>query len=133
MKILVDENLTPDLTKLGNERGYYTTCVLHLGLVGHKDFQLVPYCIEHDYVLLSIDDGDPKDLAEAEGIHPGLIFIDAQGYDDTFQQTETAIDYIEQQATLNNETPATFMVNKIVERDENGSWTHYDLPSDDPA
>lgn len=133
MKILVDENLTPDLTQLGNDRGYYTTCVLHLGLVGRKDFQLVPYCIEHDYVLMSIDDGGPKDLAEAEGIHPGLIFLDVQGYDDMFTQAATALDYIEEQAALARDDTAAFMVNKVVEVAGDGTCQHYDLPAEDPA
>lgn len=130
MKILVDENLTPDLTQLGNERGYYTTCVLHLGLVGRKDFQLVPYCIEPDYVLMSIDDGDPKDLAEAEGIHPGLIFLDVQGYDHMFTLAATGLYYLEEQAAAAGEEPAAFMVNKVIEVASDGSCQHYDLPAD---
>lgn len=133
MKILVDENLTPDLVRLGNERGYYTTCVLHLGLAGRKDFELVSYCIENDFVLMSIDDGDPKTLAESEGIHPGLVFLDARGYDHMFIQAVAAIDYIEEQAAAAGEEPTSFMVNKVVEVAADGTSRHYDLPAEDPA
>lgn len=133
MKILVDENLTPDLAQLGNERGHYTTSVPHLGLAGRKDFELVPYCIEHDYVLMSIDDGDPKALADAAGVHPGLIFIDAVNYEAMFSEAAAAIDYIEERAAVADEDPASFMVNKVVERDEDGEWNHYDLPAEEGA
>jgi len=133
MKILVDENLTPDLTQLGNARGYYTTSVVHLGLVGLKDFQLIPYCIEHDYVLMSIDDGDPKDLAETAGLHPGLIFLDVQGYDHMFTLATAALDYLEEQAAAAGEEPGSFMVNRVIEVAGYGTCQHYNLPADNPV
>jgi predicted nuclease of predicted toxin-antitoxin system len=128
LKILVDENLTPDLAQLGNARGYYTASVPHLGLAGRKDSALIPYCIEHDYVLMSIDDGDPKALADAAGVHPGLVFIDGANYQAMFSEAAAAIDYIEERAAAAGEDPASFMINTVVERDESGEWKHYDLP-----
>ncbi len=82
---------------------------------------------------MSIDDGDPKGLAEAEGLHPGLIFLDAQGYDHMLTLATVGLDYIEQQAAEEGEEPAAFMVNKVVEVAHDGTCRHYDLPARDPA
>lgn len=128
MRILVDENLTPDLAELGNMRGYFTTSSRDLGLLGRKDFQLVPFCIDNDYVLMTIDEGDPKALAEASGLHPGLIFVDAYSYEDMFRLAGAALDYIEQEAASAGEAPASFMVNRVVEVAASGSCSRFDLP-----
>lgn len=128
MRSFVDENLTPDLAELGNARGYFTTSSRDLGLLGRKDFQLIPFCIDHDYVLMTIDEGDPKALAEASGLHPGLIFLDAYSYEDMFRLAGAALDYIEQEAAAASEDPASFMVNKVVEVVASGNCSHFDLP-----
>lgn len=135
MKVLVDENLSPDLAPVGNGRGYYTTSTRDLDLLGRKDFRLIPYCLEHEYTLATIDDGDPKELIEGAGIHSGLIVF--EGEDDTGTAInlermkamfDAALTYIEQQASSARGTPASFMTNTVVEVGIDRCCRHYDLP-----
>lgn len=129
MRILIDENLSPDLAAVGNQRGYFTTSTRDLGLLGRKDFQLVPYCIENDYVIMTIDAGDPKDIAEASGLHPGLILLEGGGnYEHMIQMATAALDHIDHEAAAAGEDSAAFMANKAVEVALDGSCHHYDLP-----
>ena len=94
-----------------------------------KDHELVPYCLANDYVLMTIDDGDPRRLAAASGLHPGLILLACGGgYDRMVEIVTAAIDYVERMATGAGEGPATFMANKVVEVGLDGACQHHDLP-----
>lgn len=135
MQLMLDENLSPDLVRTGQRRGYFTTSTRDLGRLGKKDFRVIPYCHDHDFVLVTPDLGDPRVLSARAGIHPGLIEFESEddaGKTINFtlmeEMLESVITYIEEQAEIAGESPALFMMNKVVEVKLDGHCEHFDLP-----
>jgi len=85
MRLLLDENLSPDLARVAHERGSYATSSRDLDWLGLKDHELIPRCIDNDFALCTTDGGDPPLLAAAAGLHPGLILIAECGRDRSIQ------------------------------------------------
>jgi hypothetical protein len=87
-KILIDENLSPSLESMAHERGFQCSHVNHLGMTGHKDWELKTTILEGDWTFItnnSIDFRGPVDKPGSSGkyaevgLHAGLVCIDAPG------------------------------------------------------
>jgi predicted nuclease of predicted toxin-antitoxin system len=86
MRFLIDECLTPQLSDVANSRQYDATNIRALGMLGVKDWKIVPVLIQQNYVLVTHNskdfrgldgkDGKPGYLTKEE-IHPGLICLNA--------------------------------------------------------
>ncbi len=62
-------------------------------------------------------------------VHPGLIVLPGgHGRASQQQLAGEVLDWIAAAAKSNQQTPADFMVNRLVEIDRSGSVTTYDLP-----
>jgi hypothetical protein len=85
MKFLVDECLSPELTKLAQDGGYgESSHVVWLGRAGLKDWELKPLILENDWTFVtknSVDFRGPAEKPGARGqyadvaIHAGLICL----------------------------------------------------------
>lgn len=71
MKFLVDECLSPELTKLAHDRGYdESSHVAWLGRTGAKDWELKPFIIDGDWTFVtknSVDFRGPSSRPGAGG------------------------------------------------------------------
>ena len=87
-KILIDENLSPSLESMAHERGFECSHVNHLGMTGHKDWELKRTILDGDWTFItnnSIDFRGPVDKPGSSGeyadvsLHAGLVCINAPG------------------------------------------------------
>jgi predicted nuclease of predicted toxin-antitoxin system len=128
MRVIIDENLSPDLVSIARSRGYYATCNRDMGWLGLKDHVLLPLCIAANLTFCTIDAGDPARLAERAEVHAGLILLAKADYGGSAVLLEEAFSYIEARAASSGETPESFMINRVVEHDEAGEWSDRELP-----
>ncbi len=136
LKLLIDECLSPSLAQQAQAAGHpESTCVLHRGWAGCKDWTLIMHVTEHDFTLVTHNARDFRGaepetqggLHAAQAIHAGLVCLttalpmDLQRQQDLFG---IALDEIAQLKDLVN----TCL--EIVE-DENGQVEVlvYDLPA----
>jgi predicted nuclease of predicted toxin-antitoxin system len=144
MKFLIDECLMPKLSDLANSQDYEATNIRDLGMLGVKDWKIVPILIERDYILVTHNskdfrgpngrDGKPGYLTEQE-IHPGLICLNA--YDSSKNEAipmreelqnqlfTIALNAIKNQKLLD-------LINTVIEIDYDGAdvtVTIYEAPS----
>jgi hypothetical protein len=85
MKFLVDECLSPELTKLAQDRGYgESSHVVWLGRGGAKDWELKPLIIDGDWTFVtknSVDFRGPSSRPGTSGqyadvmLHAGLVCL----------------------------------------------------------
>ncbi len=119
MKVWVDEDLTPDIVRVANRRGYLATCNRDRSRLGVPDETLMPEVTREDYVFMTDNRDDFERLYEGRGdVHPGLIFVPGGGSAETqCDRAGRALEYIEQRAEAAHVSPADWMVNKLVEMD----------------
>jgi predicted nuclease of predicted toxin-antitoxin system len=72
---LIDECLSPDLVAKAHERGLQATHVVHRGLQGTKDHDLLPTIFSGGFVFVTNNGRDFLKLYAKEDIHHGLVII----------------------------------------------------------
>ena len=119
---LIDECLTPDLVAEAHCRGHYATHVVHRGLAGTEDRDLMPVILNEGFIFVTNNRKDFIPLYEQEEIHPGLVVILPGGILSEVQTNlfDKALDYIELLPD---------MVNKVIEIAIDGTITIADIPS----
>jgi predicted nuclease of predicted toxin-antitoxin system len=75
MKFLVDECLHTSLVTIAHAAGYEAYHVVHYGLQGGKDHELMKYIRQEEFVFVTNNASDFKKLFARERIHSGLIII----------------------------------------------------------
>ena len=75
MKFLIDECLTLELVVEAAQEGYEAYHMVRIGKGGWRDWNIVPYAIDGDLVLVTNNAGDFRQLYGEQPIHPGLIII----------------------------------------------------------
>jgi predicted nuclease of predicted toxin-antitoxin system len=85
MKLLVDECLSPELTKMARDRGHgESSHVIWLGKGGIKDWDLMSVVLDEDWTLVTKNSYDFRGPAETPGskgefkkvrLHAGLICL----------------------------------------------------------
>jgi hypothetical protein len=98
MKFLVDECLSPELTKLAHAKGHgESSHVVWLGHAGQKDWELKPLILQGDWTFVTKNSVDFRGLAENPGskgqyadvpIHAGLICLNGPPSMDLDMQIE---------------------------------------------
>jgi len=80
-------------------------------------------------VLVTDNASDFRPMYMREDVHPGLIIVPA-GYGRARQQilTREVISWIANAALQSNQAAADYMPNRLVEIDQHGSVTSYELP-----
>lgn len=128
VKFFFDEDVTPALPPICHNRGYDATCARDRGLLDVDDDDIVDFCLEHDFIIVTGNARDFRWLCGDIELHPGLIVIPSLLKQEQLDLFPGVIDYIEQQATAAETSPAEFMVNRVIEMTEDGSCSHYSLP-----
>ncbi len=128
MKLWIDEDLSPSLTTTCNVAGYLATSVRDRGKLKTKDWDLAQVLNSEDWVLVTNNAGDFLKLAEHEGVHPGLVFMEESIAAQEREWMQAAIDHIERRGSEKGESPEAFMTNRVVVVDTEGSCTDYTWP-----
>jgi predicted nuclease of predicted toxin-antitoxin system len=124
VRFLVDECLSVDLVAIAGECGHEAQHVARVGRAGWKDWNVVRYASEGDFILVTNNASDFRQLYEAQPIHAGLvILIPAVSRAVQGRLFKAALDELE---TIGEP------VNRVLEVDLDGDeviLTLYDLPS----
>jgi hypothetical protein len=137
IKLLIDENLSPTLVRLANERGFFCSHVSYLGLAGEKDWELKETILEGDWTFITANSPDFRGPRVAPGtggqyvdidLHAGLICINALGGTNRAKQHDLMI------SILDNIESFGELINQVLEVDlhRSGDVTlrRYRLPAD---
>lgn len=139
MKFLIDECLSPELTKRAHEKGHgESSHVVWLGLGGLKDWELKPIILEGDWTFVtknSVDFRGPKEKPGAKGqyadvvIHAGLVCLNGPPGMDLDMQLDL-FDQVLIELEQNDD-----LVNQVcevtLEDDDTLRIVRYALPKDD--
>jgi hypothetical protein len=139
MKFLVDECLSPELTRLAHARGYgESTHVVWLGRAGLKDWELKPLILKDDWTFVTKNSVDFRGPAEKPGskgqyadvaIHAGLICLNGPPGMDLDMQLELF------EQALDELRPDADLVNQVLEITMEVESLHvrrYQLPAVEP-
>jgi hypothetical protein len=136
MKFLVDECLSPELTKLDHDRGHRESShVVWLGRNGAKDWELKPFIIDSDWTFVtknSVDFRGPSSRPGTSGqyadvmLHAGLVCLNGPEGMDLDMQMELF------EGALNELDRDGDLVNQVLEISTDGEELHvlrYKLPT----
>lgn len=140
MKLLIDECLSEELTKLAQNRGHPDAShVRWIGKGGAKDWELTPVIVEGDWTLVTKNSGDFRGPADAPGtggeyagldLHAGLICLNGpvgMDLDMQLELFEVALDDLDAQPDLVNQVLEISLENSI---DEDIRVVRYALPDE---
>lgn len=135
MKFLVDECLSPELTKLAHERGYgESSHVVWLGKSGAKDWELKPFIIDDNWTFVTKNSVDFRGSSAQPGasgqyadvmLHAGLVCLNGPEGMDLDMQIELF------EEALNELDRDNDFVNQVLEVSTDGEELHilrYSLP-----
>jgi len=123
VRFLIDECLTVELVVVAAEAGHEAHHVAHVGRAGWKDWNVVQYARDRDFVLVTNNAADFRKLYAAEPLHAGLVIL-IPNVDGEMQQRlfRGALE----QLALHGEP-----INQVLEVDlvgEEATFTFYELP-----
>jgi predicted nuclease of predicted toxin-antitoxin system len=75
MKFLIDECLSIDLVSVAGRAGHEAQHVAHVGKTGWKDWNVVRYASDGDFVLVTNNASDFRRLYAKQPLHAGLVII----------------------------------------------------------
>jgi predicted nuclease of predicted toxin-antitoxin system len=124
VRFLIDECLTVDLVAVARESGHEAQHVAHVGRAGWKDWNVVRYASEGDFVLVTNNASDFRQLYAAQSLHAGLIIL--------IPVVNRMVQQRLFKAALDELAVIGEPVNRVLEVDVDGdevTLTLYDLPS----
>lgn len=75
MRFLIDECLSVDLVTVAGESGHEAQHVAHVGRAGWKDWNVVRYARDGDFVLVTNNASDFRELYATQPLHVGLVIL----------------------------------------------------------
>ena len=75
MRFLIDECLSVDLVAVAGQSGHEAQHVAHIGRAGWKDCNVVRYASEGDFILVTNNASDFRQLYAAQPLHAGLVIL----------------------------------------------------------
>jgi predicted nuclease of predicted toxin-antitoxin system len=75
LAFLIDENLSPDLAKLAQARGYRALHATWARLQGKPDHRVAEFAASRDFILVTNDLVDFQRIYRGRKDHPGIIFL----------------------------------------------------------
>lgn len=118
MKLWADACLTPQLEAVAHARGYEATSNRARGMLTWPDPNLYPVVVEEDWVFVTNNEKDFRDLAAEAQLHTGLIVLPQGTVAQQKQWFDTTLAYIETRAVEDGESSADWMVCRVVIYDE---------------
>lgn len=128
MRFLIDEDLSPKLAAECHRAGYDATSVRDRDILQATDREVSALCFAEDRVLVTNNARDFLRLAEQEGVHPGLVFLPLGSQKELCEWMRTAIAEVERLAAKAKASPATLMINSVVEVDGGGDCARFEHP-----
>jgi hypothetical protein len=130
VKLWFDEDLSPTLVQVANAGGFEATCNRDRGLLGASDAQLRVVVQREGFVLVTDNAADFRPMFNRDDLHPGLAVMPGE-YGRARQQDFALrlIAFIVESARLAHELPADFMINRLVEIDDDGHASASELPA----
>jgi predicted nuclease of predicted toxin-antitoxin system len=131
LAFLVDENLTPVLAEMAQERGYHAMHATWVRLRGRRDHQVASYAVNNNMILVTNDMSDFRRIYRRRKLHPGIVFLAVMdsGIMDRDAQTfmfEAALENVEEDEPINEAVQAQ------LDENEDGDWvvtvSRYPLP-----
>jgi hypothetical protein len=130
VKFWIDECLTPALVGIAHKHGYEATCTRDRGVLGMPDEELLALAVGDEFVFVTNNHADFIGLCSNAELHTGLVVLPQRPRDAQLPLFSDAISHIEQQADRAGEAPADWMLNRVVEvDDESGECTDASLPT----
>jgi predicted nuclease of predicted toxin-antitoxin system len=126
MRFLIDECLTVELILEAGHKGYEAYHLVRIGKAGWPDWNIVPYAIDGDFILVTNNASDFRLLYGMQPIHPGLIII-LPSVERLLQRRLFAAALVELQT-------AGELVNRVLEvglDDDAATFSVYDLSAGD--
>ena len=124
MRFLIDECLSIDLVTVAGQSGHQAQHVAHVGRAGWKDWNVVRYARDGDFVLVTNNASDFRQLYAAQALHAGLIIL--------IPVVNRAVQQRLFKAALDELAVIGEPVNRVLEVDLDGddvTLTLYDLPA----
>jgi predicted nuclease of predicted toxin-antitoxin system len=75
VRFLIDECLSVDLVTVAGESGHEAQHIAHFGRAGWKDWNVVHYARDGDFILVTNNTGDFRQLYAVQPLHAGLIIL----------------------------------------------------------
>lgn len=75
MRFLIDECLSVDLVTVAGESGHEAQHVARAGRAGWKDWNVVRYARDGDFVLVTNNASDFRQLYATQPLHAGLVIL----------------------------------------------------------
>jgi predicted nuclease of predicted toxin-antitoxin system len=127
VRFLIDECLSVHLVAVARQAGHDAHHVAHIGRAGWKDWNVVRYARDGDFILVTNNASDFRRLCAAQLLHAGLvILLPVVGRDLQRRLFQAALDEL---ATIGEP------VNRVLEVDldsDDVTLALYDLPSNAP-
>ena len=124
MRFPIDECLSVDLVAVAGESGHEAQHVARVGRAGWKDWNVVRYASEGDFILVTNNASDFRQLYAAQPLHAGLVIL--------IPVVNRAVQQQLFKAALDELAVIGEPLNRVLEVDLDGeevTLTLYDLPS----
>ena len=124
MRFLIDECLSVDLVSVAGQAGHDARHVAHIGRAGWKDWNVVRYARDGDFVLVTNNASDFRRLYAVQPLHAGLVIM--------IPVVDRALQRKLFRAALDELAVIGEPVNRVLEVDLDGeevTFALYDLPS----
>lgn len=97
-------------------------------MLNATDREVSKLCFEEDRVLVTNNADDFLELADRDGLHPGLVFLPLGSGVEMRSSMQLAIAEIERLAAESGSEPAALMVNSVLEVAEDGTCERFEHP-----
>jgi predicted nuclease of predicted toxin-antitoxin system len=117
VKLWIDECLSPALVGQAHGRGYEATCTRDRGQLGLPDDELIVLAVDEGFAFVTNNHADFRSLCASAELHAGLVILPQGRRDDQRRWLDRAIAHIERRAADSGESPADWMLNRVVDVD----------------
>lgn len=124
MHLFLDECISPRVAEPLRAEGHYVVPLRDVDGLGEPDYMVLRRCIDGDFVLVTQNARDFRNLVGREKIHPGLIILPNLDRRQTEALLRQAIDYL-----VRCGNPVDLMVNRVLEVSANGDLRIDHLPA----
>jgi hypothetical protein len=118
VKFWIDECLTPALVGRAHSHGYEATCTRDRRQLGTRDDELLALAVGEEFVFVTNNHADFVGLCSNAELHTGLVVLPQRPRDAQLPLFSDAIAHIEHHAAQASEAPADWMLNRVVEVDD---------------